>query len=90
MPDITTSIPSPALGPSADIVVVLGGTTAPYLAHRFRSGHIPSSTPFAEDFHSFLLVLTLVFTLTGAVVDTSFECSFHDQSSLYPIVWILY
>ena len=61
MPDITTSIPSPTLGPSADLGVGLGGTTTPYLSHRFESGHIPS----AKDFHSLCLVLTLVFTLMG-------------------------
>ena len=70
MPDITTSILSPALGPSADHSVGLGGTMTPYLAHRFGSGHIPSSTPFVEDFHSLRPVLTLFFTLTGVVVDT--------------------
>ena len=68
--DITPSIPSPALGLSADPGVRLGGTTAPYLAHRFGSGHIPSSTPFVEDFHSLCLVLTPVFVLMGMVVDT--------------------
>ena len=47
MPDITTIIPSPAPGPSIDPGVVLGGTTSPYISHIFRSGHIPSSTPFA-------------------------------------------
>ena len=70
MLDITTSILSPAPGPSADLGVGLGGTIATYLAHRFGSGHIPSSTPFAEYFHSLFRVVTLVFTLTGVVVDT--------------------
>ena len=70
MPYITTSILSPAPGPSADPGVGLGGTTAPYLARRFGSGHIPSSNPFVEDFHSLHPVLTLVFTLIGVVVDT--------------------
>ena len=69
MPDITTIILSPTLDPSVDLGVVLGGTTTPYLAHRFGSVHIPSSIPFAEDFHPLCLVLTLVFTLTGVVVD---------------------
>ena len=69
MHDITSSIPSPTSGPSADPGVGLGDTTAPYLAHRFRSGHIPSSTPFAEDFHPLLHFLTLGFTLVGVVVD---------------------
>ena len=70
MPDITTSITSPTPCPSADLGVGLGGTTTPYLVHRFGSGHIPSSTPFAKDFHSLCLVLKLVFVLTGVVVDT--------------------
>ena len=63
MPDITTSIPPPASVPSVDPGVGLGGTIAPYLAHIFGSGHISSSTPFEEDFHSLHPVLTLVFTL---------------------------
>ena len=70
MPDITTNISSPAPGPSADPSVGLGGTTSPYLDHRFKSGHIPSSTPFAEDFRSLFPVLTPMFTLMGVVVDT--------------------
>ena len=70
IPNITTSILSPAPGPSADAGVGLGATTTHYLAHIFESGHIPSSTPFVEDFHSLHLVLTLVFTLMGVVVDT--------------------
>ena len=70
IPDITTSISSLVPGPSANPSVGLGGTTAPYLPHRFGSGHIPSSTPFAEDFHSLHPVLTLVFFLMGVVVDT--------------------
>ena len=65
MPDITTSISSPAPGPSADPGVGLGGTTTPSLAHSFGSGHIPCSTPFAEDFHSLRLVLSPVFVLMG-------------------------
>ena len=69
MIDITTSIPSPAPGPSADLGVGMGGTTTHYLAHRFGRDHIPSSTPFAEDFHSLRTILALVFTLTGVVVD---------------------
>ena len=36
IPDITTSIPSLVLGPSADFGAGLGGTIAPYLAHRFE------------------------------------------------------
>ena len=70
MPDISTSILSPAPGPSVDPGVGPGGTTKRYLAHRFGNGHIPPSTPFVEDFHSLCLILTLVFTLTGVVVDT--------------------
>ena len=69
MPDITTSIPLPAPGPSTNPSVGMGGTTTPYLAHIFRSGHIPSSTPFVEDFHSLCPVLKLLFTLMGVVVD---------------------
>ena len=48
--DITTSIPSPAPGPSADPGVRLGGTTTRYLDCGFGSGHIPSSTPFVGEF----------------------------------------
>ena len=70
MPDITTSIPSPAPSPSAYLGVGMRDTTSPYLAHIFGSGHIPTSTPFVEDFHSLRPVLTIVFTLTGVVVDT--------------------
>ena len=64
MPDIL----SPVLGPSADTGVRLGGITAPYRAHRFGSGHIPLSTPFAKDVNSLLSVFTPVVTLTGVVV----------------------
>ena len=64
------TILSPALGPSMDTGVKIGGITAPYRAHRFGSGHIPSSTPFVEDFYSLRLVFTLVVTLTEVVVDT--------------------
>ena len=63
------SILSPILGPSTDPGVRLGGITTPYRAHRFGNGHIPSSTPFVEDFYSILLVFTPVVTLTGVVVD---------------------
>ena len=62
---------SPILGPSTDPGVKLGGIIAPYHAHRFGNGHIPSSTPFMEDFYSFCLVFTLVVTLMGVVVDAS-------------------
>ena len=70
MPDIMTSVPSPTPGPSVGPGVGLGGTTTPYLSRRFGSGHIPSSTPFARDFHSLHPVLTLVFTFMRVVVDT--------------------
>ena len=43
---------SPVLSPSTDSGVILGGIIAPYRAHRFGNGHIPSSTPFVEDFYS--------------------------------------
>ena len=33
-----------------DPSVGLRGTTTPYLAHRFGSGHIPPSTPFTRGF----------------------------------------
>ena len=70
MPNFTTSIQSPSLAPSADPGVGLGGTTTPYLVHRFGSGRIPPSTSFMEDFHSLHPVFTPMFTLTGMVVDT--------------------
>ena len=60
---------SPFLGPSVDPGVRLGGITAPYPAHIFGNGHIPSSTPFLEDFYPFFLVFTPVVTLMGVVVD---------------------
>ena len=60
---------SPILGPSMDPGVILGGITAPYHAHRFVNGHIPSSTPSVEDFYSLRSVFTPVVTLTGVVVD---------------------
>ena len=47
---ITTSIPSPTLGPSVDHGVGMAGTKTPYVAHIFRSGHIPPSTPFVGGF----------------------------------------
>ena len=50
IPDITTSILSPAPSLSADPSVGMGGTTTPCLAHRFGSGHIPPSTPFVGGF----------------------------------------
>ena len=56
-------------GFSTDPGVRLGGITAPYRAHRFGNGHIPSSTPFLEDFYSFCSVFRLVVTLTRVVVD---------------------
>ena len=57
------------LGPSMDPSVRLGGITAPYRARSFGNGHIPSSTPFVEDFYSLCLVFTPVVTLMGVVVD---------------------
>ena len=63
------SILSPVLGPSMDPGVRIGGITTPYHAHRYGDGHIPSSTPFMEDFHSLIPLLTLVVTLMGVVVD---------------------
>ena len=61
---------SPVLGPSTDPSVRIGGITAPYRAHRFGNGHIPSSTPFVEDFVIFFRsIFTLVVTLMGVVVD---------------------
>ena len=63
------SILSPILGPSMDPGIKIGGITAPYHAHIFGNGHIPSSTPFVEDFYSLCLVFTPVVTLMGVVVD---------------------
>ena len=60
----------PILGPSMEYGVRLGGITTPCHAHRFGNGHIPSSTPFVEDFYSLFFVFTPVVTLTGVVVDT--------------------
>ena len=56
------------LGPSMDPGVRLGGIIAPYRAHRFGNGHLPSSTPFVEDFFSLRSVFTPVVTLIGVVV----------------------
>ena len=50
MPNITTSIPSPIPGSSANHGVGIGGTTTHYLVHQFESGHIPPSTPFVNGF----------------------------------------
>ena len=66
MPSILSSV----LVPSTDPGVRLGGIIAPYRAHRFGNGHIPSSTPFVEDFYSLLSVFTPVVTLVRVVVDT--------------------
>ena len=63
------SVLSPVLCPSTNSGVRLGGITAPYRAHRFGNGHIPSSTPFVEDFCSLCSVFTPVVTLMGVVVD---------------------
>ena len=65
MPGILSLI----LGPSTDPGVKLGGITTPYHAHIFGNGHIPSSTPFVEDFYSLHSVFTPVVTLMGVVVD---------------------
>ena len=59
---------SPVLGPSTNLGVILGGITAPYRAHKFENGHIP--TPFIEDFYSLRSIFTPVVTLTRVVVDT--------------------
>ena len=59
---------SPILGPSTDPGVRLGGITTPYRAHRFGNGHLPSSTPFVEDFYSLRSVFTPVVTLIRVVV----------------------
>ena len=61
---------SPILGPGTDPGVGLVGITAPYRAHGFGNGHIPSSTPFVEYFYSLLLVFTPMVTFMGVVVDT--------------------
>ena len=60
---------SPILGHSMDFGVGLGGITAPYRVHGFGNSHIPSSTPFVEDFNSLLSIFTSVVTLMGVVVD---------------------
>ena len=57
------------LGPGMDPSVRLGGIPSPYHAHRFGNGHIPSSTPFVEDFYSLFSVFTPVVTLMELVVD---------------------
>ena len=63
------AILSPILGPSTDHGVGLGGITAPYCAHGYGNGHIPSSTPFVEDVDALLWVFTPAVTLMGVVVD---------------------
>ena len=60
---------SPVLVLVRTLVSDLGGSIAPYRAHRFGNDHIPSSTPFVEDFYFFRLVFTPVVTLMGVVVD---------------------
>ena len=65
MPGILSHILCPSMDPS----VRLGGIISPYHAHTFGNGHIPSPTPFVEDFYSFRSVFTLVVTLMGLVVD---------------------
>ena len=49
---------SPVLGPSIDPSVRPGGITTPYRARRFGNGHLPSSTPFVEDFFPLLGLYT--------------------------------
>ena len=66
---VIPGILSPVLGPSTDPGVRIVGITAPYCAHRFVNGYIPSSTPFVENFYSFCSVFTPVVTLMGVVVD---------------------
>ena len=58
------------LGPSIDSGVRLGAIKTPYHAHGFVNDHIPSSTPFVEDFYSLRSIFTPVVTFTGMVVDT--------------------
>ena len=53
-----SGILSPILGHSTYPGVGLGGITAPYRAHRFGNGHIPSFTPFMEDFFPLLGLYT--------------------------------
>ena len=61
---------SPILGPSMDLGVRLGVITTSYRTHRFGNGHIPSPSPFVEDFYSLRSTFTPVVTLIGVVVDT--------------------
>ena len=65
MPGILSLVLSPRMDPG----VRLGGITAPYHAHIFWNGHIPSSTPFVEDFYSLFSVFTPTVTLMGVAVD---------------------
>ena len=62
---VMPSILSPVLGPSMDPGIKLGGITAPYRAHIFGNGHIPSSTPFVEDVDSLISIITSLVTLMG-------------------------
>ena len=66
---VMPNILSPILVPITDPGVRLGGVTTHYCAHGFGNGHIPSSTPFVEDFYSLFSVFTPMVTLTGVVVD---------------------
>ena len=52
--------PITRVSPSIDRCVRLGGITAPYHAHRLGNDHLPSSTPFVEDFFPSLGLYTSV------------------------------
>ena len=85
---------SPIHSPSTDPGVRLGGITAPYCAHIIGNGHIPSSTPFVEDFYSLRSVFTLVVTLMGVVVDAwtldlHLTFSFMSHCSPRCFLWVL-
>ena len=50
IPNITTSVLSPALGSSEGPSVGIGSMTTPRLMHQFKSVHIPPSPPFFREF----------------------------------------
>ena len=50
MLDFSTSIPSSGTSPGVDTRVGFGGTSAPFIVHRFWSGHIAPSTLFVGVF----------------------------------------
>ena len=85
----------PILSPSTDSGVRLGDITAPYRAHRFGNGHIPSSTPFVEDFYFFSLGL---YTSghphgggSGCVnIGSTPMFLFMSYRSLYCFLWVLF